>query len=389
MIVFLSLNVDVGRGMSEITTVRASVDGWVSWDTLADCAIDPSWAFCQPNMEQDPGVFNLVQIPVPVGLQGSDGIVEFGYNTIDQCCGFEKGWYIDSLNIATECVCQEDPDCAAYTDPCGTGICVASGECGLMPMPEDTVCGDPFDNDCNGADSCDGVGYCRNNESSNGLALCGDCPAGGQCSFCEAGQCLDCQSFSDFGDFNDPGSVAEWVVTDLIATGADWRIYDEAPMNSNAGSMPVPFPNAPVYGNDGNRQEPYPGGEQEHSTVVTGEGLVPNTFQFISWNVDEGGLSYDNKLVEISVDAGASWTTLVHCEAGIDSGQPFCTFVDDGRAADDWDPISIDTSAWAGMTGQIRFTYDSQDGCCGFERGWFIDDLNAFSISCNDEPFGP
>ncbi|MEM9459082.1 MAG: hypothetical protein AAGF11_33195 [Myxococcota bacterium] len=386
-IIFLSWNVDEGGGVSDNKTVRVSVDGGATWDTLADCAVDPSWAFCTPNMEQDPAVFNLVQIPVPPAMAGMEGIVEFGYDTGDECCDFEKGWYIDSLNMATECLCQQDSDCAGYTDECGAGVCSIAGECALMPMPADTACGDAFDNDCNGADTCDGVGYCRSNEQPNGLALCGDCPGGGPCSFCEAGQCLDCMSFSDFGDFNDPGSVAEWVVTDVSGGGADWRIYNEAPANTTSG--PIPFPNAPVYGTDGNRQEPYPGAEAETSNVVTGEGTVPMAFTFISWNVDEGGSFYDNKIIELTVDGGVTWNTLVNCEMGIDAIQPFCTNVGDGRLGTDWDMISIDTAMWEGMTGQIRFTYDTQDSCCSFERGWFIDDLNAFSISCNDVPFQP
>jgi hypothetical protein len=336
-------------------------------------------------MDQDPAVFDLVQIPVPVALQGQDGIVEFGYDSGDACCEFEKGWYIDSLNVATACVCQQDSDCSGATSACGTGFCAPSGECALMPMPEDTACGDPFANDCNGADGCDGVGYCRDNLQATGLSLCGDCPGGGPCSFCDDGQCLDCLTFSDFGDFDDPNSVSEWTFTSISGT-SDWGLYDEAPQNQAAGSMPVPFPNAPVFGTDGNRNPPYPGAESEHSTAVTSDGTVPNTLTFMSWHVDEGGGSYDRKIIELSVDGGVTWTTLVNCQT-LPMGMPFCVYEPDGRLGTDWDPIVIDTAAWEGMTGRLRFTYNTQDSCCSFERGWYIDDLNAFSISCNDDPF--
>jgi hypothetical protein len=113
---------------------------------------------------------------------------------------------------------------------------------------------------------------------------------------------------------------------------------------------------------------------------------VPATLTFISWHVDEGGDFYDDKTIEISVDGGVSWDLLVSCSSQ-PGGQPFCVNVSDGRLGTDWDPISIDTSAWAGQTGRLRFSYESMDSCCEFERGWFIDDLNAFSISCNDDPF--
>ena len=38
------------------------------------------------------------------------------------------------------------------------------------------------------------------------------------------------------------------------------------------------------------------------------------------------------------------------------------------------------------MTGMLRFTYDTSDACCGFERGWYIDNLN-FAQYCNDPQF--
>lgn len=381
VIAFLSWNVD--EGADDNKTVRVSVDGGATWDTLVDCTVDASWPMCQPSLDQDPAVFDLVQIPVPAGMQGMEGIVELGYDSGDACCDFEKGWYIDSLNIATECRCQDNSDCADVSGACGTGLCGASGECALQPLPVDTACGDPFANDCNGADACDGVGYCRDNVEATGLSLCGDCPGGGPCSFCDAGQCLDCLTFSDFGDFNDPGSVGAW--TTMVTSGTlGWGLYDEAPANTTSGA--VPFPNAPVYGTDGNRSQPYPGGELEHDSVTTGEGVVPNMLTFISWHVDEGGGFYDQKRIELTVDGGASWNTLVDC-VSLPGGQPFCLYEADGRLGTDWDPISIDTSAWEGMTGQLRFTYNTSDSCCSFERGWFIDDLNAFSISCNDEAF--
>jgi hypothetical protein len=382
MIVFLSWHVDEGGGASDNKTVRVSVDDGVTWDTLADCAVDASWPFCVPSAAKDPAVFDLVQIPVPAGLVGQLGRVEFGYDTGDACCDFEKGWFIDSLNVATQCVCVEDADCAAWGTECGTPYCTAAGECALMGLPDDTACGDPFENDCNGADLCDGVGYCRDNLAATGLALCGDCPGGSGCSFCDAGQCLDCMSYTDFSDFSDPVGVSGWTVQSLSGT-ADWGLYDFAPQSQDLGSVPLPFPNAPVYGTDGNRQAPYPGEETEDSQVTTAVGVVPAQISFMSWNVDEGSF-VDGKRVELSVDGGATWNTLVDCQ-GL-GGQPFCDFVSD-RPADDWDLIVLDTSAWQGMPGQLRFVYETLDSCCGFERGWFIDDL-SFAAFCDDEPFG-
>jgi hypothetical protein len=188
-------------------------------------------------------------------------------------------------------------------------------------------------------------------------------------------------SYTDFSDFSDPVGVAGWQVQSLFGT-ADWGLYNEAPPSQDFGSMPLPFPNAPVYGTDGNRQTPYPGEESEDSQVTTVVGVVGPEITFLSWNVDEGSF-VDGKRVELSVDGGASWTALVDCQGA--GGQPFCDFVFD-RPADDWDLITIDTSQWQGQAGQLRFVYETLDSCCGFERGWYIDDL-SFAAFCDDEAF--
>ncbi len=380
MIIFLSWHVDEGGGLSDNKTVRVSVDNGVTWDTLADCATDPSWVFCQPQLTADPAVFNLAQIPVPAALQGQTALVEFGYDTGDACCNFEKGWYIDSLNVATECACVADEDCAELSDDCGLGICAISGECALIPAALDTPCGDPFENECNGADGCDGVGYCRDNVAATGLDFCEDCP-GGTCSFCDAGQCLDCQSFTNFLGFSDP-SAAPWTVIAINGT-PDWGLFTEAPPNEQ-GVLAAPFPNAPVYGTDGNRDAPYPGSEAEASQAITTPGLVPFEMIFGSWNVDEGSF-FDTKMIDISVDGGITWEPLVNCETAFNS-QPFCNNRDATRAMDDWDEIVLDTSAWAGQMGQLRFTHDTGDSCCGFERGWYLDFTYAI---CDDIAFQP
>ncbi len=378
---FLSWNVDEGGGASDNKTIRVTTDDGATWNTLADCSVNPAFPFCVYDDDQPPGVFTLAEVPVPPALQGQLGRVEFAYDTGDACCNFEQGWYIDALNIATECVCSFDEQCAMYSGECGTGYCTTTGECGLLPEANGTDCGDALDVDCNAADACLG-GYCRDNVANNGLDVCDDCPGGATCSFCDAGACLDCQSFTDFvGGFSDPFNGPPWVVTPIVGV-AGWGVYTEAPPNEQ-GAIATVFPNGPVYGTDGNRTPPYPGGESESSSVVTSIGTVPSQLTFGSWNVDEGGGSYDRKRIEISVDGGGSWAVLEDCQQG--STQPFCDYRDASRAIDDWDAITLDTGPWFGQSAQLRFTYETGDSCCGFERGWYLD--LTFAI-CGDLPFG-
>ncbi|MCA9705181.1 MAG: hypothetical protein KDK70_04935 [Myxococcales bacterium] len=248
-----------------------------------------------------------------------------------------------------ELACDEDCSFDASsctTARCGDGVIEGSESCEGSDL---------------GGQSCASQGY------DGGALSCGP-----TCSY-DTSACFDCM-VGNVLDFSSPLDVAGWVVTDLAGTGAGWGLYDEAPLNQVAGSMPVPFPNAPVYGTDSNRVPPYPGAQTETSQVVTSPVEIPLQVTFLSWNVDEGSVPFDTKRIDITVDGGASWFSLVDCELA--ATQPFCAFIGDGRAADDWDYIVLDTSMWAGMIGQLRFSYDTLDGCCNFERGWFIDDLS-------------
>jgi hypothetical protein len=372
---FSSWNVD--EGTIDTKRVRVSNDGGVTFVDLADCATGAMQPFCQARGdERAPDDWDLISLPVPPDMVGDVGLVELTYNTQDGCCQFEKGWYVDVTNFAGECACAGDEGCGGLGGECGVAACGASGECELDAVAVGSACGDATDVECNDPDACDGAGYCSSNEAITGLTSCEDCPAGlGSCNVCQAGACADCVTEGFEG----------WFVEDLSGTGADWQIYFDAPPNLFAGSVPVPLSLAPAFGTDGNRQAPYPGAETEHSRITTLSDLLPASITFASWNVDEG-TNVDTKIIEVSVDGGATWTVLVSCDLGIGTPQPFCLYRDDGRLGTDWDLVEIPTGAFAGQTGQLRFTYNTLDACCEFERGWFISDL-AFAQYCLDSPF--
>lgn len=382
---FLSWNVD--EGTIDTKQVRVSTDGGMSFTTLADCSMGGQ-PFCQFRDDtRAPDDWDAISLAVPPAMVGQVGLVELTYNTQDACCGFEKGWFIDAANFGTECACPEDAACEALGGECGAAVCGASGECELDALAAGTSCGDASEVECNAADACDGVGYCASNEAVTGLTSCQDCPGGaGSCNACQAGECVDCVSQPPTNDFNAGTSSSEgWLIEDLSGSGADWRIYFSAPQSQVVGSVPIPLSFAPSFGTDGNRQAPYPGEETEHSRITTTPDTVPASLTFSSWHLDEGGGGIDNKIIELSVDGGVSWNVLVNC-SGMPGGQPFCMFRNDNRLGTDWDSIVIDTSAFVGQVGQLRFTYNTGDSCCDFERGWFIDNL-AFAQYCSDSPF--
>jgi hypothetical protein len=379
---FLSWNVDEGSGSYDTKTIRVSTDGGATFTTVFDCNAGGGQPFCQARQApRAPDDWDAISIPLPPALVGATGIVELTYNTGDGCCGFEQGWFIDVTNFATECACADDGGCEGLGSSCGAAVCGGSGECELAAVAAGMACGDATNSTCDDPDACDGIGYCATNEAVNGITTCEDCPAGaGSCNACQEGECVDCQTLI-VTDFN-AGAPGGWTIESLSGTTADWQIFNSAPQN--ASSMPVPLSLAPSFGTDGNRQAPYPGAESEHSRLTTAPGEVPAVLTFSSWNVDEGS-GYDTKTIELSVNGGATWNVLVDCTGGINV-QPFCDYRDDTRLGDDWDLIQLDTAAYAGQQGQLRFTYNTGDSCCNFERGWFIDNLNLGSY-CADSPF--
>ncbi len=381
---FLSWHAD--EGMVDTKQVRVSIDGGATFVNVADCAIDVTPPFCQfVGGDRAADAWDVISLPVPADMVGQVGVVEFFYNTQDACCSFERGWFIDAANFATECDCGGDTTCAGFGGTCGASVCGVTGECEFDPVAAGTACGDATANQCGTADACDGLGYCATNNATNGITQCEDCAAGvGNCNACQDGACLDC-SLLNPNDFNGGVFIEGWLIEDLAGTGADWQLFSSAPQSQLMGSTPTPLSFAPSFGTDGNRQAPYPGGETEHSRVTTPPDTVPAQITFSSWNVDEG-TGVDNKLIEISVDDGVTWTVLVDCN-GVGTPQPFCTFRNDARAGNDWDAVAIDTAAFEGQVGQLRFTYNTEDTCCTFERGWFIDNLN-FGEVCFDDPFG-
>ncbi len=388
----LSWHIDEGGGGSyDNKSIAVSVDDGATWVVVADCFIDPALPFCVQRMERAADDWDTLSIPVPADMVGERGRVELRYVSGDDCCEWERGWYVDVLEFATECGCGDDATCAELGSECGDPVCGAAGECELDPVAAGTGCGDDSASQCDALDACDGAGYCLTNVAATGLTFCTECPAGdGACQTCQQGTCSDCTALAPLNDFANT-TLAElgWVVESLDGGEPDWRTYNEAPLNRLAGSVPVFLGTAPAFGTDGNRVAPYDvmadpfNIESEFSRVTTTPDVVASPLTFDSWNVDEG--TTDIKQIEISVDGGVSWTMLADCTSPPDPF-PFCNYVVDGRAGDVWDPVAIDVSAFAGLVGQLRFTYNTQDACCDFERGWFIDNL-SFAQYCTDPQF--
>ena len=319
----------------------------------------------------------MVRVAGPFTLRSLDGQTRqrLDLSGVDRSLGGERGWLERAEKKLALRVLRHD-----HANSRGWGLLVErrlfGGAPGFTQAGVGTACGSNAATSCGSADSCDDVGYCQANDLVN-LLSCEDCPAGeGMCNGCLDGACLDCMSVMDSFD----AGLSEWSFD--TQQGGGWGLFAQMPGNENGEPALMPTDTA-FLGNDGSTLGAADGtGEQVLASITSPVDVVPDTLEFDSWNLDEGGIAaVDDKRIELSVDGGETWTTLADCSAGV-GDFAFCQFVD-AREADDWDEISIDTSAFAGMMGQLRFTYLTIDSCCGFEYGWYLDNLN-FAQACPD-----
>jgi len=256
-------------------------------------------------------------------------------------------------------MCQPDGLCSFADDRCisgqryGAGSGRRSGEC--VALGEDL--GEPQQETEAFPDVDFGEDETTGGQESAGL----DASSSGTT---EADECMQGWTFED-GD-----SLDGWELS------GSWALHTEAPMSELAS---VAFgAQGHVLGTDGNRAPPYPGAELETSSATSTSLVIPPRLRFRSWHVDEGGRqAYDAKRILVSTDDGASWDVLVDCAAGPNAELPLCEPRDVSRDGDSWDDIEVDTTEHAGLSGKLRFEYDTADECCVFEQGWFIDDLGA------------
>ncbi|MBL4686459.1 MAG: hypothetical protein JKY37_17825, partial [Nannocystaceae bacterium] len=293
-ITFQSWHLDEGNGEYDNKIIRISTDDGVTWTDLISCPLNPTLAFCARVETREADDWDSISLDLPAPLIGQIGIIEFAYDTGDYLLGFEKGWYIDVTNFATECVCTADNTCAQYGSDCGEGVCGGNGGCNLDAMPVDTACGDAADNTCTDPDSCDGSGHCLPRDGNTNLNACDDCAAGEDCNGCAQGVCTDCQNVPDentfeFPQFPLPSSIDGWTANTV--TGGGWRVFSVLSNNEdNDGSASTT--DAPMLGIDGNVSGIPDGiGEIATAEVVSQPDIVPETITFQSWHQDQGGAS--------------------------------------------------------------------------------------------------
>ncbi len=98
---FRSWHVDEGGAPYDAKRLSISTDGGASWTLFADCA-DAALGdqpFCSYDAgPRDEAGFDDVAIDLG-GFAGSSGQLRFEYDTVDSCCQFEQGWFLDDANF--------------------------------------------------------------------------------------------------------------------------------------------------------------------------------------------------------------------------------------------------------------------------------------------------
>lgn len=370
---FRSWHIDSGSGTDK--SVRVSTDGGATWTVLIDCATVPTPIICQPVSNRTATAWDTVSINVPAQFVGMSALVEFHYETYFQNDGTDRGWYIDDVGLGTSCRCTADAECASYDNACGKGRCdTGTGECRMAAEHTGDACGDATANDCTAADTCDATGLCASNHSSD-RTTCLDCPDENACKkICSQGACLACPTTQPF---TSPDFSAFTYSVPPSGADNDWGFRTTLPPNSLSGTESFPVERGTALGTDGVRAVPYPGDNRESGSVTFGAGALPAQITFESWHQDE---AFRNKILEVSVDNGVTWTKLIDCVDGPSTAKfcPAWPFPTTNRAVTEWDDESIAVpQALQGKVALIRFSYESFGMGAAWERGFYIDNLNV------------
>jgi immune inhibitor InhA-like protein/fibronectin type III domain protein len=89
-------------------------------------------------------------------------------------------------------------------------------------------------------------------------------------------------------------------------------------------------------------------------------GATNPSLTFQSWyQTEDQGTTWDQKIVQISTDGGASWTQLAQI-----SDTPT-----------QWNAESVGLGAYAGLTVKLRFLFDTKDSLNNNFEGWYVDDV--------------
>ncbi len=283
----------------------------------------------------------------------------------------------DDKNPCTKDGCDSKGGCtnvADDTQACSDGDACTKDVCKAAKCLSDNgACDDG--NLCT-LDSCDKQKGCQNTPKP-----AGDCDDKNPCSTDSCDPAKGCQSAPIPNCV--PGDLYK---TDFACTATDWKL-DGKPANSTGGWGLDATPNPPGAksaacalnfnnGNDFECVDPATGGgiAKSYATgpVLDLGKLDPKAqvkVKFWLAGMWENG-SYDNLVLELSLDGGATWAQLVDLDNPVGGG---------------YAPRAFLLPNAAGKKIQLRFAFNTTDCIGNATPGPFIDDLTVVDATCKDD----
>ena len=114
-----------------------------------------------------------------------------------------------------------------------------------------------------------------------------------------------------------------------------------------------------------------------NSGTVTSPSFVVAASAALSFNyvlLTEASTGWDKADVQISVNGGANWTTILGRSTGVTPLANTST----------WSSASVSLSPYAGQTAQIRFQFDTVDNISNSFEGWYVDDVTIGQVANDD-----
>jgi hypothetical protein len=245
--------------------------------------------------------------------------------------------------------CSDDNPCTS-NEGCVSGQCVGTDDSG--------ACDDG--NPCT-ADKCDGANGAKNC-SHAAIGEGSTCDDSDLCTIndvCTSGACVgkggSCTT--SYSDAFDCASTSSWSLSAAAGSfKSAWAIDGTPnPPQPKSGACSLNFNNGTNFDDnvavDGTATSP--------SIALPATGKV--RLSFWSWHDTELSSNYDTRTVAVSADQFSSTPVQKQLENG-DPGQQ-------------WLFQTIDLTALAGKSVQIRFSFDSIDAANNAGAGWFIDDV--------------
>ena len=308
--------------------------------------------------------------------------LRFLFDSVDRGFNLTAGWLIDDIRIWAQ-------QAAASNDCNGNGIPdECEPDCNENGVPDDCDITTGGLQDCNAngiPDECEATSVTDCN--GNGVPDACDITSGTSTDCDENGVPDECQpdcnnnGIADACDFFTPdpevllnedfeSGLGNWTATGLWRTSPDGECLVAATLTT---------PTQAAY-NQASSCDYATGGATSGSLTMVADVAIPANLlsaelKWFNYANTENDPAFDNWLVQVSTDGGASWATVY-----------------DGLGADApaWTELSADLAAYAGQNIRLRFFFDSVDRWLNDGLGWSVDDIRitvqraSYSSDCNE-----